>query len=77
MWIHLFIGRYPIPFTPTFANVATSLYRNVSTFILPGLLEMWFPLNVGKNPHLHLSRLLKIWIPAGTIFFWLKNDGMS
>ena len=66
---------------PDFANVDTSLYRNISTFILPGLLEMWFPLNVGRNPHLLLSRLLKIRIPSlyskGTILFWLKNDGMS
>ena len=30
---------------------------------------MWFPLNVGRNPHLLLSRLLKIRIPSGTILF--------
>ena len=58
-------------------NVDTSLYRNVSTSILPGHLEMWFPLNVGRNSHLLLSRLLKIRIPSGTILFWLKNDRMS
>ena len=39
-----------IHFTLTFANVDTSLFRNVSTFILPGLVEMWFPLNIGRNP---------------------------